>query len=143
MRRNKIEVYLHLVWGTWDRLPLIEPQWERRLHRLLTHEAQKLRCEVWAVNGMPDHVHLVVGYPSTVMIADLVKQLKGVSSRFINEQLRPDFLFKWQGYYAVFSVSPWALDHTVEYVRRQKAHHEAGDIVREWEEVEGGQQDRD
>ncbi|MDW8101156.1 MAG: transposase [Anaerolineae bacterium] len=64
-------------------------------------------CTVLALNGMPDHVHLVVSFPSTIAIADLVKQVKGVSSHFVNETLEPEPQFKWQGSYGAFTVSRW------------------------------------
>jgi putative transposase len=135
MRRNKIEVYLHLVWGTWDRLSLIDGAWERRLHRNLIGEAERLGMAVLALNGMPDHVHAVVSLPTTVTIAELVKQLKGVSSRFVNETVQPDFLFKWQGFYGAFSVSRWDVDRVVGYVNRQREHHSANELMPEWEQA--------
>jgi len=100
MRRNKLALYLHIVWGTWDRLPLIIPDVERRLYRNIENEAQKMKCTVLALNGTSDHVHLVVSLPTTVTVADLVKQVKGVSSHFVNETLQPETQFEWQGGYA-------------------------------------------
>lgn len=135
MRRNKVEVYLHLVWATWDRAPLILPGVERRLLRNIEAEALKQGCLVLAINGMEDHVHLVVSMPTTLPIAQLAKQVKGVSSHFMNETLSPDTEFKWQGSYGVFSVSREDVGRVVAYVRDQKAHHEAADVVPEWEET--------
>ena len=63
MRRNKLALFLHLVWATWDRLPLIDPELERRLYRMLVSQAQDQGCQVLALNGMPDHVHLFVAFP--------------------------------------------------------------------------------
>ena len=94
MRRNKLALYLHLVWATWDRLPLIDPALERRLYRMIASVAQDQGCTVLALNGMPDHVHLVVTFPATITIAELTKQVKGTTSRFANENAGPDGLFK-------------------------------------------------
>jgi putative transposase len=133
MRRNKLALYLHLVWTTWDRLPLITPEIERRLHRNIESEALEMGCTVLALNGISDHVHLVVSFPTTVTIANLVKQVKGVSSHFVNETLRPDDQFKWQGGYGAFTVSRWDLPKIIHYVKRQKEHHEVDDL---WSELE-------
>jgi putative transposase len=133
MRRNKLELYLHLVWATWDRLPLITPDIERRLHRNIESEARGMGCTVLALNGMLDHVHLVISFPATVVISDLVKQVKGVSSHFVNETLRPGAQFKWQGGYGAFTVSRWDLPKIIRYVKRQKEHHAANDL---WPELE-------
>lgn len=135
MRRNKLRLYLHLVWATWDRLPLITPEIERRLYRCIESEAQGQGCKVLALNGIADHVHLVVSFPTTITIADLVKQVKGVSSHFVNEVLAPPMQFKWQGSYGAFTVSRWDVDKVVQYVKRQKEHHGADTLWPEWEEV--------
>ncbi len=135
MRRNKLALYLHLVWATWDREPLITPEIERRVYRCIAHEALQMGCKVLAINGMPDHVHLVVKIPSTITVANLMKQVKGVSSHFVNEVLQPETHFKWQGYYGAFTVSRWDVDKIVAYVRRQKEHHRASELYPEWEEA--------
>ena len=145
MRRNKLALYLHLVWATWDRLPLITSSIERRLYRNIENEARKMGCTVLALNGTLDHVHLVISFPATVTIANLVKQVKGVSSHFVNETLQPEAQFKWQGGYGAFTVSRWDLPKIVRYVKRQKEHHAADDLWSELEEafevVEAGQQE--
>ena len=70
------EIYLHLVWATRGREPLLVGEAERRIHRCLQSEAEKLRCVVLAVNGMPDHVHLALRVPTSPCAAQIVKQLK-------------------------------------------------------------------
>jgi REP element-mobilizing transposase RayT len=77
-------------------------------------------CTVLAISRMPDHVHLLVKLPPTVTIARLIKQVKGVSSHFVNETLQPGFLFRWQGRYGAFSISRWDVGRIAGYVRRQK-----------------------
>ncbi len=87
MRRNKLALYVHLVWATWDRLRLITPSVERALHRVICQEVVKYGCEVVAINGIEDHVHLLVTLPTTVDIATVVKQAKGVSSHAANDSM--------------------------------------------------------
>ena len=135
MRRNKTLLFIHLVWGTWDRLPLITPDIERRLHRNIESEARKMGCTVLAINGTEDHVHMLVKIPTTTTIANLVKQVKGVSSHFVNEVLRPPAKFKWQGYYGAFTVSRWDVDKIKGYIKRQKEHHQSGEVVESFEEA--------
>ena len=135
MRRNKLALCLYLVWTTWDRLPLITPDIERRLYRNIESEAQKQGCTVLALNGTEDHVHLLVIFPTTITIADVLKHVKGVSSRFVNETLRPPAQFKWQGSYGAFTVSRWDVARIKEYIKRQKEHHRGGELVPELEET--------
>jgi REP element-mobilizing transposase RayT len=68
MPRDTLAIYIHLVWATWDRLPLITPAIERPLHRVIALEAQKMGCTVLALNSVPDHLHILVQMPSTVLV---------------------------------------------------------------------------
>ena len=135
MRRNKLCLFLHLVWATWDRLPMISPDIERYLYREIESEAIKMRCIVLALNGTANHVHVLLIIPTTVTIADLAKQIKGASSHFVNEVLNPEMPFKWQGSYGAFTVSRWDVDKIVAYVKNQKQHHAAETLIAEWEET--------
>ena len=135
MRRNKLSLFLHVVWATWDRLPLITPDIERRLYRTIESEAQEQGCTVLALNGTENHVHLLVTIPSTITMADLLKQVKGVSSHFVNETLKPPTQFKWQGSYGAFTVSRWDVDKIKGYIKGQKEHHQTGELVPEFEET--------
>lgn len=135
MRRNRLSLFVHLVWATYDRLPMITPAIEPRLHRQIESEATKQRCIVLALNGMPDHVHVVLILPTTISISELVKQLKGVSSHFVNEVLQTETPFKWQGSYGAFTVSRWDVDRVVGYVEHQKQRHAGADLLHEWEET--------
>jgi REP element-mobilizing transposase RayT len=131
--RKKIALYVHLIWRTWDSLPLITPAIEPRLYRNIHSEANQAGCTVLALNGALDHIHLVITLPTTVAIADLMKQIKGVSSHFVNDKLNPDGHFQWQGGYGAFSVSRWDLDKVIHYVKRQKKHHQTANL---WAELE-------
>ena len=119
-RRDKVEVYLHVLWTTWDRMPLVEATWEDELFALLCSVAQKKKCVPIACNGMPDHVHLLIGLHSTTPICELVKSLKGTSAEM--GMNRCDF-FKWRPTYAAFSVSRWDVPMIKNYIRNQKIHH--------------------
>ena len=123
IRRNKLNVYLHLVWTTWDRLPLITPEMEPALYRHFGATLQSLKCRPLAINGMPEHAHVFLAMSSTATIANLVQKLKGSSSHFVNDQLQPSYQFKWAGYYGAFSVSRWDVQRIMTYIQNQKQHH--------------------
>ena len=135
MRRNELALYIHLVWATWDRLPLVTHDIERLVHRCIESQARDQGCVVLALNGTSDHIHLVVSLPTTLAIADLVKQAKGVSSHLVNDELAADTHFKWQGSDGAFTVSRWDLDRIVQYVKCQKEHHAANDLWLDWEQT--------
>ena len=136
MRRSKIVVYLHLVWATKGRQPLILPEMEREIHRCIASEAEKCGCAVVAIGGMPDHIHVLVKYPATISIAELVKRMKGISSALANDLHKHSELFRWQEGYAVFSVNRSHQKAVCDYVRNQKQHHAEGSIHADWEETD-------
>ena len=126
MGQNVIEVALHFVWATRDRLPLVEPEIERSLYRYISQVCADDKCPVLAIGGMPDHVHLLVTYGSTNSICDLMRHVKGGSSRFVSETLRPGEWFRWQASYGVFCVEPKNRSKLIAYIANQKHHHAQG-----------------
>ena len=135
MRKNKVAVFVHFVWATWDRQPLITPEMEARLYRHIAASATSLGCKVLAINGHRDHVHVLLAMPSTVTMAQVVKKMKGASSRFVNDQFDLPYTFKWQGFYGAFSVSRWDVEKIIHYIRNQKAHHARGEVWDDFEET--------
>lgn len=128
MRHNKLSLFYHLVWSTWDRAPLITPDIEKILYREIEHEVLLMKCKVLAIGGIEDHVHLLLEMPPTISVSQSVKQIKGASSLFVNDTLRPTHKFKWQASYAAFSVSRWDTETIIGYIGKQKEHHAAGTL---------------
>ncbi len=126
MRRSKSEIYLHLVWATQKREPAITPELRERLYPFLEMQIRHLGCQVIAIGGMPDHVHLVVRIPTTLCVAQLLKQVKGSSSAFINDLRRRSPYFRWQEGAGSFSLCPPFLAKVVRYVENQEQHHTKG-----------------
>jgi putative transposase len=133
MRSNFIQMYIHCTWATWDRLPIITPDIQEALYSVIIKECRELKCEPIAIGGVSDHIHLLTGFTSTVTISELMKQIKGSSSHFINHEIKPDNFFKWQGGYGAFTVSHNSLDPLVQYIKNQEQHHRQKSLVPDWE----------
>ena len=117
--------WVHLVWGTWRRRPVLDRPLRPRLHAFLAACARDAGLYVRAHFVNPDHVHVLLDLPSSRSIADVVKQLKGSSARWINaEGLVPGETFRWARGYGAFSVSHSALPAVARYIADQEAHHE-------------------
>jgi putative transposase len=134
MRRTYTQLYVHLIWGTWDRLPLITSEIETNLYSAMMVKIQELNCELVAIGGIDDHVHLLVRLNPTVAVADLIKEIKGSSSHLATHVIMPGQFFKWQGSYSAFSLRKRDLPLVVTYINGQKQHHLQGTLVPEWEE---------
>ena len=133
MRRPYLKVYIHFVWATWDRLPILTSDMRERVFQAILAKVDALGCSVEAIGGVDDHMHMVVKMASTVTIADLVKNAKGSTSHLTTHAIAPGEFFKWQGSYGAISVSPGDLARIVQYVKGQEAHH-AGSELMEWYE---------
>ncbi len=138
MADSNAEVYLHFVWATKWREDSIPADLERRVHRVIQSESQRLGCKVLAVGGTLNHIHLLVLFSRTLSLARFMEQVKGTSSRFLNETAPailadPDKHFFWQPGYGVFSVGINQTKPVIDYIHSQKEHHETGRIKLRWE----------
>lgn len=136
MRRAGIAVYVHFVWATWDRLPLLSGEIEQRVHRAVAAKCAELGGELIALGGIADHVHLLVGLPATLSLAEFIGMVKGSSSHLAtHESLPGGAFFKWQGAYGAVSVSPRFLPEVSAYINHQREHHSNHTLIPEWEHL--------
>ncbi len=135
MRAPFTQLYIHCVWATWDRLPLITPQIEQQVYTAIVAKCHELKCEVIAIGGMPDHIHVLIRLHTTVAVAVLLKEVKGASSHLVTHRVTPELFFKWQGAYGAFTVSKDGVPTVKAYVDRQKEHHAQNDLWAEWEQT--------
>lgn len=130
MRTPYTQLYLHMVWSTWDRLPLITTAIEPQIYAAIAQQCRKLKCEPLAIGGMADHVHLLTRFHTTVPVATLAKQVKGASSHLVTHVLTPNEFFKWQGAYGAFTIRKSEVPQVMAYIKNQKQHH-ADDLLEE------------
>ena len=135
MRQTRVAVFVHLVWATWDRLPLVSDAISGSVYRTIGASCARCGAEIVALGGTEDHVHLLVRLPATLTVAELVKAVKGSSAHLVTHDLKPGDFFKWQGSYGAFSVSPDHVATVNDYIARQAEHHAGGTVVVEWEPV--------
>lgn len=136
MARHRLGIFLHIVWSTAERVPCIAPEIERRLHRSIQAEVRRMGATVLALGGTEDHVHLLLLLPTTVALADLMQQVKGVSSQVGSALRGEEALFRWQHGYGAFSLSPTHVDAAKTYIRNQKRHHAEDRLWNDWETAE-------
>jgi putative transposase len=123
------QIFYHAVWATQYRESRIGPEVEPFVYELLRGKALELEAKVFALNGMPDHVHLVFSVHPKVAPAMFLGSLKGYSSTRLNKSGRLDRQFFWQDEYAIFSFDAKRLPHHVAYVENQKTHHAQATVI--------------
>ncbi len=138
MTRNYYsEINLHLTWHTKDSLPLLTTQAEPLAHR---HVKQRLvnteGVYVHEIGGTETHMHVAVTILPTVLISELVGQLKGGSSHDVNKEIgRRDKTLQWQAGYGVVSFGTGQLDWVKAYIRNQRRHHSQGKVQDRLEKI--------
>jgi putative transposase len=134
MRQSHIAVFVHLIWTTWDRLPLLTDEITPSLYRAIGAKCEELHAQVVGIGGVEDHVHLLVRLPATITVADLMKHIKGATSHLVNYRLPNGGSFRWQGVYAAFSVDPQRLQRLIDYIANQRQHHLSNTLFPNWEQ---------
>jgi putative transposase len=130
------EMYVHLVWTTSGRAPVIAADVERPLYAAMAEKCREFRCPPLAIGGMADHVHLLVALAPTIAVATLVKEIKGSSAHLISHRLAPDAVFRWQPGYGAFTLRKADMSTVRRYVLSQKEHHGKQTICAEWEQID-------
>jgi putative transposase len=128
------KIFVHAIWSTKDRLPLIEPQAENQIHEYMRKQFVDEGCVVRIINGMPDHIHCLYLLNPKKSNADIIKQVKGSTAHFINEQNLIKAKFSWQTGYGSFSVSESVVNKVFEYIKNQKQHHSKKTFKEEYED---------
>ena len=117
------QLYYHIVWSTKDREPLLADGVEEMVNGLLRAKAVNLGAHVYALNGMPDHVHMIVSIPPRIAVSRFIGQVKATASTRFNKSAEHDFQLLWQREYSIFTFDRKSLSRHVAYVEGQKAHH--------------------
>ena len=127
------QLFLHVVWATVDRKPLVTPEIEAHVYAAISARCHQLNAVALAVGGTEDHVHLLARVPPLLSPAELVREVQTASADLILNRVRPGWLFEWQAAYGAFSVSQDATARAIQYVRNQKVLHASQSVWEEWE----------
>jgi putative transposase len=130
------KLYYHFIWGTKNRLPLIDAVLEPELYRAIAAKAKDMGGFVHAIGGIEEHVHLAVSIPPKVAPAKFIGDVKGNTSHYVNHVIKPDFEFCWQDEYGVLSFGEKNLPGIVRYIHNQKQHHMKGALIEAMERMD-------
>ena len=123
MANTYTQIHLQLVFAVQNRMSLILTLWKNELYKYMTGIVQTNKHKLIIVNGMPDHVHLLIGMRPTQSLSALMQMIKGDSSEWINDKKFVPGKFSWQEGYGAFSYSKGQLPQVIKYRKEQEAHH--------------------
>ena len=135
MANTFTQIYLQFVFAVQDRISLIRFEWKDELYKYITGIVQNNNHKLIAINGMPNHLHVFVGYKPHQLIPDLLQDIKGSASAWINKKGFIQGKFGWQAGYGAFSYSHSQIDSVVKYIINQEEHHKKKTFGQEYMEL--------
>lgn len=129
------QIYFHIVFSTKNRIDLIHPDIEKRVWAYIGGILRKHGMTPIEIGGMDDHIHALTGAPPTISPSQAAKYVKGGSSFWIHNEFPNLHDFAWQDGYGVFSVSTSVVPNVVDYIKRQREHHQKQTFEEEYVEL--------
>jgi REP element-mobilizing transposase RayT len=123
MGQSLVKNYVHLIFSTKNREPLIFPPFEDELHNYLGGICNSLECQTIKVGGFNDHVHILCMLSKKIALMKLLEEVKSHSSKWMKINHASLSNFYWQDGYGAFSVNPTEIDTIINYIANQHEHH--------------------
>jgi putative transposase len=135
MANTYTQIHIQAVFAIQNRDCIIQRGWKDELYKYITGIVQNNKHKMLAINGMPDHVHILFGFRPSQSLSDLMQDIKGSSSKWINEKRFIKGKFSWQEGYGAFSYSKSDLPNVIQYIKNQEEHHKKRSFIEEYEDL--------
>lgn len=123
MGQSLVKNYIHIVFSTKHRQPIILPKYEHELHSYLGGICKNLDCQPIKIGGYTDHIHILCMLSKKIALMKLLEEVKSHSSKWMKTKDELLKNFYWQDGYGAFSVNPSEVDTVIEYIASQHEHH--------------------
>ncbi len=123
MANTYSQIFYHVVFAVKHRQSLITHSIKDELYKYITGVINNQKQVLFIINGMPDHVHLLLNCKPDVNLSNLVKEIKEHSTKFINDKKIIPGKFYWQGGFGAFSVGRRDIPNVIRYIKNQEEHH--------------------
>ena len=130
-----IKIYIHLVWATKNRAPVLTKDIRRKVFKHIKEYGESKSIHIDSVNGYLEHVHLLVSLNSDQNISTIMNLIKGESSHWINKNSLTTSYFGWQDEYFAVSVSQSHIERVRNYIFGQEKHHSLKTWSEEYDEL--------
>ena len=128
---SKTSCYFHIVFGTKFRQKTIFPDRKSRLYQYIASIIKNKKSELIIINGVENHIHILMNLHPTVALADMVRDIKSNSSKMIQQTFCLPMFEGWAKEYFASSVSPAHVDAVKTYIENQEAHHKTKEFESE------------
>lgn len=132
MANTYTQLYFHIVFAVKGRENLIAVKWKDELYKYISGIISNKNQKLMIINGMPNHIHLLIGTKPTCNLSDLVRDIKANSSKWINEKRFVKGKFEWQTGFGAFTVSQSGVNNVINYIKNQEEHHKVKTFKEEY-----------
>ena len=135
MANTYSQIYVHLVFAVKGRQNLISSVFKEELYKYISGIIKNKKQKLYIINGMPDHVHMLISISPDISISELVREIKSNTSKFINQKHLSVGKFEWQVGFGAFSYSQSQINQIVNYIKQQEEHHRKRSFREEYIEL--------
>jgi len=135
MANTYTQIHIHAIFAVKYRQALIQKEWKNELYKYVTGIIQNNNHKLLIINGMSDHIHILFGMKPSQSLSDLMQDIKGGSSKWINDQKLIQNKFTWQSGYGAFSYSLSQIPNVIRYIENQEEHHRKKSFLEEYDDI--------
>jgi len=135
MANTYTQIHIQAVFAVQSRECIIRNSWKEELYKYISGIVQSNNHKILSINGMPDHIHILFGLRPSQSIADLMQDVKGSSSKWINDKKLTQSKFSWQEGYGAFSYSKFEVPTIIQYIINQTNHHRRKTFMEEYNDM--------
>ncbi len=135
MANTYTQIHLQLIFAVKYRAALIQESWKTELYKYITGIVQGNKHKLLIINGMPDHLHILIGMRPSQSLSDLMRDIKADSSEWINQKGFTNHKFQWQDGYGAFSYGHSQLKNVIQYIKNQEQHHKKYSFTTEYKSL--------
>ena len=126
------QLYVQVVFAVKNIESLIHKNNREELQKYISGIIENRNAKLLAIYCMPNHTHILIGLKPSVLLSDLVRDIKAGSSKFINEKRWIKGKFNWQEGFGAFSYSHSQIGNVIRYINKQETHHQKKSFKEEY-----------
>jgi len=134
MPNTYTQIYIHAVFAVKNRVSLLDNSWRERLYEYMGGVIREHGHSAIAIGGVADHVHILLGLRPAQTISNIMQNIKGSSSSWINRERLTNGKFEWQSGYGAFSYAQSQIPIVTRYIANQEKHHEKRSFIEEYKQ---------
>ena len=132
MSNTYSQIYIQAVWAVKYRDAVLEKPWRDDFFSVVASLINKTGCKAFIVNGVEDHIHCFFSMPAKLSVSQVMKEVKSLSSKHLNETKILDHRFEWQRGFGAFSYSKSSVKNVFRYIQNQEEHHKKQGLLPEY-----------